>query len=169
VGYIKAEQYTAGSIWDAKDIEQENAIYRRQLLDSYKPIVQRGGFLGFGVIDWPKIPGMNSIDNEFLFIQITQGQLGYVCFLLLSLEAAIAIFRAVRKATAPTDIYFFLCLGGCIAGFLLSLTTVYLGAQSYPLFFMLIGWSQSLRQTQSGMPALPEASSSRLKFRRVFA
>ncbi|GGG93450.1 O-antigen ligase family protein [Silvibacterium dinghuense] len=170
VGYIKADQYTSGTLWDAKDIEQENAIYRRLLLDEYKPIIEKGGLFGYGVIAWPKVGGMNSIDNEFLFIRITQGELGYACFLLLILEAGIAIIVAIRRATLTYDIYFYFCLGGTIAGLMLALTTVYMGGQSYPLFFLLLGWSQSLRQTQQGgMPALPPASSERFKFRRVFA
>ncbi|MFT4111126.1 O-antigen ligase family protein [Silvibacterium sp.] len=170
VGYIKADQYTSGSLWDAKDIEQENAIYRRLLLDEYKPIIEKGGLFGYGLIDWPKVGGMNSIDNEFLFIRITQGELGYACFLLLALEVGIAVVGAIRSGSLVTDIYFYFCLGGSIAGLLFALTTVYMGGQSYPLFFLLVGWSQGLRQTQSAMsPALPADSSERFKFKRVFA
>lgn len=161
VGYIKAEEYTAGTIWDAKDVEQEDAIYRRQLLDEYKPVVEKGGFFGWGVVDWPKVDGMASIDNEFLFLQITQGQLGFWCFILLSAEAAVGVFLAVRRSADARDIYFALCLGGAIAGLVLSLTTVYMGAQSYPLFFLLIGWSQSL--------AAPQVQTSEIAFKRVFA
>ena len=169
IGYIKAEQYTAGSIWDAKDIEQENAIYRRELLDNYKPIVEKGGFFGYGVVDWPRVPGQPSIDNEFLFLEITQGKLGFWTYILLAAEAVIAGLRAARRATQRTDVYFALCMLGCVLGLLLTLTTVYMGAQSYPLFFLLMGWSQSLRQTQTATATVPEATRARLRFRRVFA
>jgi hypothetical protein len=167
-GYIKAQEYTSGSIWDAKNTEQENAIYRRQLLESYKPIVEQGGFFGWGVVDWPKVPGQPSIDNEFLFLQITQGKLGFWTYNLLGMEAFLAVILAVRRSTQRVDTYFALCLGGSIAGLLLSLTTVYMGAQSYPLFFMLIGWSQSLRQTQSAGEMLPQPVPGRFGFRKVF-
>ena len=169
IGYIKAEQYTAGSIWDAKDIEQENAIYRRELLDNYKPIVEKGGFFGYGVVDWPRVPGQPSIDNEFLFLEITQGKLGFWTYILLAAEAVIAGLRAARRTTQRTDVYFALCMLGCVLGLLLTLTTVYMGAQSYPLFFLLMGWSQSLRQTQTATATVPEATAARLRFRRVFA
>lgn len=169
IGYIKAEQYTSGSIWDAKNIEQENAIYRRELLDNYKPIVEQGGFFGYGVIDWPRVPGQPSIDNEFLFLEITQGKLGFWTYLLLAAEAVIAAFRAARRATNRADVYFALCMIGSVLGLLLTLTTVYMGAQSYPLFFLLMGWSQSLRQTQTAAATVPEAAPGRLRFRRVFA
>jgi O-Antigen ligase len=168
-GYIKVEQYTAGSIWDAKDIEQENAIYRRELLDNYKPIVEKGGFFGYGVVDWPRVPGQPSIDNEFLFLEITQGKLGFWTYVLLAAEAVLASLRAARRATQRTDVYFALCMLGCVLGLMLTLTTVYMGAQSYPLFFLLMGWSQSLRQTQTAAATVPEAAPARLRFRRVFA
>ena len=169
IGYIKAEQYTAGSIWDAKTPEQENAIYRRELLDNYKPIVDKAGLFGYGVVDWPRVPGQASIDNEFLFLEITQGKLGLWTYILLAAEAVIACMRAARRATQRTDLYFAFCVAGAILGLLLTLTTVYMGGQSYSLFFLLIGWSQSLRQTHSTTAAVPEASPARLRFRRVFA
>jgi len=170
VGYIKAQQYTSGSIWDAKDTEQENAIYRRELLDNYKPIVEKGGLFGYGVVNWPKIPGQPSIDNEFLFLEITQGKLGFWMYCLLAAEAVIASLRAARRAAQRRDVYFSLCIAGAVLGLLLTLTTVYMGAQSYPLFFLLMGWSQSLRQTQGATAAVPEAAATgRLRFRRVFA
>jgi hypothetical protein len=168
-GYVKVEQYTAGSIWEAKSIEQENAIYRRELLDNYKPIVEKGGFFGYGVVDWPRVPGQPSIDNEFLFLEITQGKLGFWTYILLAAEAVLASLRAARRATQRTDVYFALCMLGCVLGLMLTLTTVYMGAQSYPLFFLLMGWSQSLRQTQTATATVPEATPARLRFRRVFA
>jgi len=169
IGYIKVEQYTAGSIWDAKNIEQENAIYRRELLDNYKPIVEKGGFFGYGIVDWPRVPGQPSIDNEFLFLEITQGKLGFWTYVLLAAEAVLASLRAARRATQRTDVYFALCMLGCVLGLMLTLTTVYMGAQSYPLFFLLMGWSQSLRQTQTATATVPETAPARLRFRRVFA
>jgi hypothetical protein len=122
------------------------------------------------VVDWPRVPGQPSIDNEFLFLQITQGKMGFWTYILLAAEAVLAGLMAARRALHRTDVYFALCMLGCVLGLLLTLTTVYMGAQSYPLFFLLMGWSQSLRQTQSAAVALPQgATSSRLRFRRVFA
>ena len=169
IGYVKAQQYTAGSIWDAQTPEQANAIYRRELLENYKPIVDKAGLFGYGVVDWPRVPGQSSIDNEFLFLEITQGKLGLWTYLLLSAEALIATFWAARKAVQQTDRYFAFCIAGAILGLMLTLTTVYMGAQSYPLFFLLIGWSQSLRQTQSALVPAAEVAPARLRFRRVFA
>jgi O-Antigen ligase len=168
-GYIKAKEYTSGDIFAAKNQEQENAIYRRQLLDNYKPIVERGGIFGYGVVSFPKAQGQSSIDNAYLFFQVTQGKLGLWTFLLLSAECFLCVTQAIRRSTQRTDACFALCIGGGIACILFTITTVYLGGPSYPMLFLLFGWSQSLRQTQSTSAAVPVASSSRYAFRRVIA
>jgi hypothetical protein len=169
IGYGYAQRYTSGEITDATTIEQENAIYRRQLLDNYKPIIEQGGWFGWGAVDFPKVPGQNSIDNEFLLLQITQGKVGFWSFVLLGVESLISVAIASRKYSQKMDLYFYLCMGGTIAGLLLSVSTVYMGAQTFPLFFLLVGWSQSLRQTQTFAAAVPQAASTRFAFRRVFA
>jgi hypothetical protein len=169
IAYIKIQQYATADYWSAPTVEQQTAIYRRQLLDNYKPIVEKGGLFGYGVVDRPSVDGQYSIDNAYLYFQLTQGSLGLWTFVLLGLESLLAVFLAVRRSTQRVDIYFALCVGGGMAGFLLSLTSVYLGGPMYPLFFLLAGWSQSLRQTQSVGVTLPQPVSTRFSFRRVIA
>src|SRR5277367_756583 len=169
IAYIKIQQYTSGDYWSAQTVEQQTAIYRRQLLENYKPIVEKGGVFGYGVVDRPSVDGQYSIDNAYLYIQLIQGNLGLWTFLLLGLESLLAVFLVVRRSTQRVDIYFALCIGGGMAGFLLSLTSVYLGGPMYELFFLLAGWSQSLRQSQSVSVMLPQPVSTRFSFRRVVA
>lgn len=169
IAYIKIQQYATADYWSAPTVEQQTAIYRRQLLDNYKPIVEKGGLFGYGVVDRPSVDGQYSIDNAYLYFQLTQGSLGLWTFVLLGLESLLAVFLAVRRLTQRVDIYFALCVGGGMAGFLLSLTSVYLGGPMYPLFFLLAGWSQSLHQTQSVGVTLPQPVSTRFSFRRVIA
>jgi preprotein translocase subunit SecG len=168
-GYFYAKKYTEGSIYDAKTIEQENAIYRRELLDNYQPIVDRGGFFGWGAVDFPKVAGQPSIDNEFLLLQITQGKLGFWMFVLLCAESALAIFRAAWRTTNQADLCFYTCLGGMLGGELLTLTTVYMGGQSHTLFFLAVGWSQALRATQPATAEVPQIAQGRFAFQKVFA
>ena len=169
VGYIKVVEYTKGSIWDAKTGEQESAIYRRILLDEYKPYVAKGGLFGYGVVARPVVPGMFSIDNAFLNIQLVQGNLGLWMFVLMGAESLLAACLAARRATQRTDVYFAICICGVMAGLLLCLATVWLGPPMNVLFFLLLGWSQSLRQTESGGVMLPQPVTARFSFRRTFA
>ncbi|HEX3469990.1 MAG TPA: hypothetical protein VHT28_02290 [Silvibacterium sp.] len=168
-GYFEAQQYTSGTIETAKSQDQGNAIYRRMLLDQYKPYVEKGGLFGYGVIQRPVVPGMFSIDNAYLNIQLIQGNLGLWMFILLGGEAVIAGSLAARRSTEQSDVFFALCIVGGMAGFLLALTTVWLGSPMYELFFLMVGWSQSLRQTESVGVMLPQPVSARFSFRRVIA
>jgi hypothetical protein len=169
IGYVKAKEYTSGSIYDAKTIEQEDAIYGRVLLDEYKPAIAAGGLLGYGVVARPVVKGMFSIDNAFLNIQLIQGNLGLWTYILMGFEAVLAAFLAARRATQRSDIYFATCIGGAMAGLMLTLTTVWMGPPMFALFFLLLGWSQSLRQTENASVAVPQAAPARFAFRRVIA
>jgi len=166
IGYIKAQQYTQGP---AQNQDQENAIYRRILLDEYKPYVERGGLFGWGVVDRPVVPGMFSIDNAYLNIQLQQGNLGLWTLLLMGGESLLAAFLAARRATQRSDVFFALCMLGGMAGLLLSMTSVWLGPPMYALFFMMVGWSQSLRQTESVSVMVQQPANTRFAFRRVIA
>jgi hypothetical protein len=168
-GYFYAQKYTAGSIYDAENLEQESAIYRRQLMDNYKPIVERGGLFGWGAVDFPKVPGQNSVDNEFLLVQITQGKFGFWLYVLICGETVLSLLRASGRTTNRADLCFYSCLGGILGGELLTLTTVYMGGQTYMLFFLTVGWSQSVRETQLATAAVPQIAAGRFAFQKVFA
>jgi len=168
-GYIRTVQYTQGSIYDAKDRAQEDAIYRRVLLDEYKPYVAAGGLFGYGVVNRPVVPGMFSIDNAYLNIELVQGKLGLWTFVLVGGESILACALAARRSRQRNDLAFALCLAGVIAGIMATITTVWLGYPIYPLFFMLAGWSQSLRQTETVAATVVAPANARFAFRRVIA
>jgi len=169
IAYIKIQQYTSADYWSAPTVEQQTAIYRRQLLDNYKPIVEKGGLFGYGVVDRPSVDGQFSIDNAYLFIQVTQGNLGLWTFVLMGMEALLAALLAARRSAQRSDAYFALCMAGGMAGFLLALTSVWLGGSMFSLFFLMVGWSQSLRQTQTVGVLVPQPVNPRFSFRRVIA
>jgi hypothetical protein len=169
IGYVKAKEYTGGDIGAAKNQDQENAIYRRILLDEYKPYIEKTGLFGYGAVERPVVPGMFSIDNAFLLFQLQQGNLGLWMFVLIGGETLLAACLAARRATQRTDICFALCLCGAVASMLLTLTTLYLGPPLYTLLFLLAGWSQSLRQTQNVGLRVPQPVNARFAFRRVIA
>ena len=169
IAYVRVMQYSSGSIWDAKDKAQEDAIYRRALLDEYKPYIRAGGLLGYGVVERPVVPGMFSIDNAFLNIQLIQGNLGLWTYILMYGETFLASFLAARRATQRSDILFATCMAGAMAGLMLTLTTLWMGPPMSSLFFLLLGWSQSLRQTESVTVTAPQPVRARFSFRRVVA
>lgn len=170
VGYKFLDSYTSGTIESAKNLDQQNAIYRRLLLDSYKPIVDAGGLFGWGVVAYPKVPGQESVDNGFLLLRLTQGLAGLTLFLLMSAESVAAILLAARQIVSRVDFYFAFALLGILLSVLVTMTTVSLMAQAYQLFFFFLGSGLALQpspQTASVPVRISARGQERLS-RRVF-
>jgi hypothetical protein len=159
-------KYTSVTDASNSNEEQSSAAYRRELLVSYKPIIETGGWLGWGILSFPKVPGQPSIDNYYLLVQLSQGKAGLYLFLLIAAESLFGAARSAFTFRARESRYFaFVCIGA-LAGLFFSLYTVYLGDQVVQVCFLLIGWSQSLQDT--GEVELPSAEE-KYRFKRVFA
>jgi hypothetical protein len=138
-GFIAAKRYLDAP---TSSDEQQTAQYRQLLWTNYVPIARMGGIWGWGQ-DFPKVYLQPSIDNQYLFAWITQGLLGGVLFILLILDPSIGLVRAGLAAQARRDRHFLFSLLGIIAGISVTLATVYLGEQTFEIFFLLLGWSQA--------------------------
>ncbi|ADW68918.1 O-antigen ligase family protein [Granulicella tundricola] len=149
--------------------EQQTAQYRQQLLDNYVPTAKAGGAWGWGQ-DFPRAMGQDSVDNEYLFVALTQGWVGLLSLCLLSAETIVRLVIAIIRCKNKEDCYFALSLLGIFAGMLLTLFTVFLGNQPYEIFFLLCGWSQSLVMRKA--EALPEVEivddQPRQRFRQIY-
>ena len=143
-GYVSAKRYLNSATTSS---EQQTAQYRQQLTENYLPVAELGGTWGWGM-NFPRVGGQNSIDNEYLFVYLVQGYMGLIALVLLMLEAAGSLLIAGLRATSKEDCHFSFSLLGILAGFVLTLGTVFLGSQAYVIFFMLIGWSQAIRVSQ---------------------
>jgi hypothetical protein len=150
------------------DEQQGSAIYRRKMNELYQPIVEQGGWLGWGILSRPILPGMASIDNEFLLVHIADGHAGYILFLLIVAETFRRLVVRSWRLEAPEDQAFSICLLGAMAVLWISVTTVYMGEQLPQIAFLLIGWSQSIQAGSTGMAAMPEvAAHPKFAFKRV--
>lgn len=148
--------------------DQENAIYRRELIENYTPVVQTGGLLGHGLL-FPSVDGQRSIDNEYLNVALQQGYLGLGIFLLIIAATGWRLLRAALRASGEENVTFCFCLLGVFASICMTITTVYLGAQLMTFFFLLAGWAQAIRPQPSEAPVYqPVAMPVRFAFRRVF-
>jgi hypothetical protein len=124
--------------------EKETAQYRAELIDNYIPLAESGGAWGLGRMV-PIVHGQTSIDNEYLFVWLVQGYVGLATFLLIVIEAAVAFSRTGTRAAAARDRQLLFGLLGILLGMAFILTTVWLGAQSFELLFLLAGWSQVIQ------------------------
>ena len=139
--YLLGKHYTSAA---PASSEQQTAQYRAQLLDNYTPIARRGGAWGWGQ-SFPRVPGQESIDNEYLFLWLTQGTLGVGAFLLIAGESLLRLMWSASTSIYRMDRFFAFSLFGAFCGILLTIGTVFLGNQPFQLFFLIAGWSQSIR------------------------
>jgi len=152
-----------------KDEQQGSALYRRQMLDRYRPIVQQGGWLGQGTLSHPVVPGMFSIDNEYLLIHIAYGHAGYILILLVGAETLRRLIVSSWKLKAREDQGLAVAILGAMAVFWVSIATVYMGEQVPQIAFLVIGWSGSVGVGPGiAGDALEEATRPRYTFKRIF-
>jgi hypothetical protein len=139
--YLRTAKVEIGS-------ETQTAQYRQVMLDNYIPIAKLGGLWGWGNV-YPIIQGQTSIDNEFLLVWVTAGYLGLIALILIFVEAIVSLGSLGLKARSYEDRYFTFSLLGLVIGMAVCLYTVWLAGQSYELFFIIAGWSQSIRLTRA--------------------
>jgi hypothetical protein len=145
-------QYTSATDEGNLSEQQTSAIYRRELLKNYQPVVEKGGWLGWGQFSIPEAGGQRSIDNSYLILELGQGKLGFYLFLLVIAEAlGSTAYRAFDFQSRESRLFSFILLGA-MTGLFLSLTAVYFGPSVAPTCFLLLGWSQSIQDNASNEP-----------------
>ena len=158
-GIIFGSKYTAGSRLKAHDEEQENAIYRRELLDNYLPLVWQRPLTGWGITSYPSVGGQKSIDNEYLLLAVTEGLPGLALFLMISIATCARLLQLLRGATNADDRLLLFTHLGVLVGLLTTVASVYLGLQVQILFYLIVGWIQAMDPNR--MAAAPGAVSHR--------
>jgi hypothetical protein len=146
--FVGLRAYTSGP---STSEAQENATYRAQMIDNYVPVAIQGGPWGWGQ-DFPRINGQDSIDNEYLFVALTQGWVGLLAFAMIALESLYYLLYAAIWNPTRQDRYFSWSLLGVFLGLLVTIFTVFLGNQPFQLFFLLAGWSQAVRTRRATRP-----------------
>jgi O-Antigen ligase len=158
--YSYYDKYTSATDDGTLSEQQTSAIYRRELMKNYQPVVEKGGWLGWGAFAIPEAGGQRSIDNAYLIVELGQGKLGFYLFLLIIAEALVSTaYHAFSFASRESRLFAF-TLFAAMTGLFLCLTAVYLGPAAAPTCFLLLGWSQSVQDDASSEP--------RFNFKRLF-
>jgi O-antigen ligase len=165
--YYYGKQYTDRDMNQASNEEQRNAIYRRQLLENYFPLVRERKAFGWGVTDYPKINGQISIDNQYLLLAVTQGFVGLGFFLLIAAGTGLRLLRMLSRPLQPDDRLLVFAHLSVLIGLLTTLSTVYMGEQVVMLFFLIAGWVQGMHPQSATVQALGAPAQQQLRFRRV--
>jgi len=162
VAYSVGKAYTDTGIAGAKDEEQRNAAYRRELLANFTPIVLQRPILGWGAVAYPAVDGQQSIDNEYLLLAVTNGFTGLALFLVIFGGSAARLFRMAARPLADDQRALVFAHLGVLMGLAATLTTVFLGDQALILSYLIVGWIQGMNPALIGQKAAPP-----LRFRRV--
>jgi hypothetical protein len=140
--YAFAKKYSSGPRLSYGS-EKETAQYRQELLTNYVPEARQGKAWGWGQT-FPIIDGQASIDNEYLLVWLQQGYVGAGALLLVLLGSLGRLVVQSVRARNVRELHFYMTITGIMAAMAFTITTVYLGAQTYAMFFLLVGWVQGI-------------------------
>jgi O-Antigen ligase len=152
--------------------EQETAAYRSELMVKYREIALARPWLGWGRLGWPKVPGMASIDNEYLLLALMHG---FICLALFFVMLGLSLIRllgaAIQDGLDPQQRSLLFALAGVIVAIAVSLGTVFMGNQLFPVVFLMTGWAEGCVLERSGMNCMdaPVLQTPRYQFQQVYA
>ena len=126
---------------------------------------------GWGLTTVPKIPSMESVDNAFFLMALQHGLLAPAVFVVMFLYAIATQVRFGLKA-APGEPPIGFTFSGIYLMCFVAFSTVYMGAQTEPMLFLLLGWGESIKNRKEAEEGSAEsgdgaAARPRLPFRRV--
>lgn len=144
----------------ALTVAQETAAYRWELLTEYGAIAGEQFWFGWGLTTWPKVPGMESIDNYYLLLLLMHGILGLSLFLAIVFSLLFRLlWRGLHEPLAsPAGSSLAFTLASIYVVFIISVATVYLGLQAVPLLFLISGWTEGYLGRRRVAAATPAAT-----------
>ena len=153
VGGIALARYLDIEPGKAMTMSQESALYRKVLFEKYLDIALDRGWFGWGLTTWPKVRGMESIDNYYLLLSLMHGLPAMLMLVAMLLGSAVACLRrGLAEAVGSHGPAF--AFAGIFLAIFVSLATVYLGEQVLPMLFFMLGWAQGWLRQPAGDAAL---------------
>ena len=150
VAYNYGSKYTEKELSQASDEEQRDAIYRRDLLKNYLPLVMEHKAFGWGISNYPAVNGQKSIDNHYLMLAVTQGLTGLAAFLVIVALTVGRLFNLAGRTLGTEDRGLVFTQLAIMIGLLTTITTVFMGEQALILFFLMVGWVQGMNPAAVG-------------------
>jgi len=129
----------------AKTQDQENAAYRKEMLDNYIEIIEKKPYWGYGRYTFPVVNGQKSIDNEYLFIAITSGMMNLIVYLIFIFTVLFRLLRfAISRPFDSDDGKLAWALLGAWISAIFTQATVYSGMQTTHYFYMMAAISEAM-------------------------
>jgi len=148
----------------------QTMLYRKVMIDQYKDFLMQKIWTGWGLTTVPTIRGMESVDNAFFLMALQHGVLAPALFIVIFLYAIISQIKFGLKAP-PGEAPIGFTFAGIYLVCFIAFSTVYMGAQTEPMLFLLLGWGESIKRRKESPGSVGTAQSvavqSRPLFRRV--
>ncbi len=144
-GYQSFMEYVSIDRATAQTEAQENAAYRKELLDNYLEVLATRPNIGFGRNRIPVINGQWSIDNQYLFLALIHGYPAAYAFGLSMLLPIFLLLGRLARSDPDNDLgRLGWAVMGAIAGSIFTQLTVFAGSQTEQLLCTLEGMGISI-------------------------
>ena len=130
--------------------EAQTMLYRKVMIEQYKGFLMEKMWTGWGLTTVPTIKGMESVDNAFFLMALQHGVLAPTLFIVIFLYAIISQVKFALKAPPGEPPIGFTFSGIYLVCFI-AFSTVYMGAQTEPMLFFLLGWGESIKNRKESM------------------
>lgn len=149
--------------------EAQTMLYRKVMVERYQEYLLEKQWSGWGLTTVPKIQGMESVDNAFFLMALQHGILApgvFIVIFLYAIFSQVAFGMKTMPGIAPLGFTFSGIYLMCFVAF----STVYMGAQTEPMLFLLLGWGESIKNRKPEADAgliSPPGKDPALPFRRI--
>jgi hypothetical protein len=169
-GQVLLDAYITPREGEVLSGEASTMLYRKVMIEQYKAFLLERMWTGWGLTKVPKIPGMESIDNAFFLMALQHGVIALALFVLIFVYAIVSQIRCGLAAPSGEPPLGFTFSGIYLMCFI-AFSTVYMGSQTEPMLFLLLGWGENVRNRREAAAtdgvATPEAAA--IPFRRVLS
>ena len=149
--------------------EAKTMLYRKVMVERYTEFLVERMWTGWGLTTVPTIKGMESIDNAFFLMALQHGVLAPLLFALIFVYAIVSqVVFGLKSPLGEAPLGF--TFSGIYLMCFVAFASVYMGAQTEPLLFLLLGWGEGMKSRRpepdnpGAAPPVPEQSHG---FRRV--
>lgn len=144
-GKAALDAYVTPGEGEELSVEAQTMLYRKVMLEKYDGFLQDKLWTGWGLSTVPKIQGMESVDNAFFLMALQHGVIAPTIFAMIFFYAIVSQLKFGLKAR-PGESPIGFTFAGVYLVCLIAFTTVYMGAHTEPLIFLLLGWGESIKR-----------------------
>jgi hypothetical protein len=151
-------------------LEAQTMLYRKVMVERYTEFLVEKMWTGWGLTTVPTIKGMESIDNAFFLMALQHGVIAPALFVIIFLYAIVSqVIFGLKSPPGEAPLGF--TFAGIYFMCFFAFSSVYMGAQTEPLLFLLLGWGEGIksRKPEVSGPGDATAAAPTRGFRRILS